>query len=107
MTVSRNWVGCVAALCLGVLPGVVAAVVPGVVAWVDDPVVAAAVLADGDHSSHERIIDEVQKRLHAKVVRVAETLVNGRHALELRLLSDQRVWNIVVDASSGQVLSGG
>jgi len=33
--------------------------------------------------------------------------VNGRPALELKLLSEQRVFNIVVDAASGQVLSGG
>jgi hypothetical protein len=61
----------------------------------------------GDSSSRDRIIDAVQKRYNARVVRVAETTVNGQPALELRLLSQQRVFNIVVDASSGQVLSGG
>jgi len=49
----------------------------------------------------------VQKRYNARVVRVSETTVNGRAALELRLLSQQRVFNVVVDAASGQVLSGG
>ena len=62
-------------------------------------------LADG--TSRDQVIDAVQQRFHAKVVRVNETRVNGRPALELRLLSDQRVWNIVVDAATGQVLSGG
>jgi hypothetical protein len=57
--------------------------------------------------NNDRIIDAVQKRFHARVVRVADTQVNGRAALELRLLSDQRVWTIIVDAQSGQVLSGG
>jgi uncharacterized membrane protein YkoI len=57
--------------------------------------------------NQDRIIEAVQKRFNARVVRVAETQVNGRAALELRLLSDQRVWTIVVDAQSGQVLTGG
>ena len=64
------------------------------------PVMNAAVL------QAERVIQAVQKRFNAKVVRVTETTVNGRPALELRLLSDQRVWNLVVDAATGQILSG-
>ena len=67
----------------------------------------ARVLAGGDSASRERVIEAVQKRYNARVVRVAETTVNGRPALELRLLSEQRVWDIVVDAASGQILSGG
>ena len=67
----------------------------------------ARTLAAGDSSGHAQIIDAVQKRYHAKVVRVTETTVNGRPALQLRLLSEQRVWSVVVDATSGQVLSGG
>lgn len=67
----------------------------------------ARTFGGGDSSSRDRIIDAVQKRYNARVVRVAETTVNGRAALELRLLSEQRVFNIVVDAASGQVLSGG
>lgn len=63
--------------------------------------------SDQQGGNSDRIIDAVQKRYHARVVRVADTQVNGRAALELRLLSDQRVWTIVVDAKSGQVLSGG
>ncbi len=67
----------------------------------------ARTLAGGDSASRDQLIEAVEKRYHARVVRVAETTVNGRPALELRLLSEQRVWNIVVDASSGQLLSGG
>lgn len=70
-------------------------------------VAPARILAGGDSASRDRVIEAVQRRYNARVVRVAETTVNGRPALELRLLSEQRVWNIVVDAVSGQVLSGG
>ena len=68
------------------------------------PLAAQAAEASGNQ---QRIIDSVQKRFNARVVRVAQTQVNGRPALELRLLSQQRVWTIVVDAASGDVLSGG
>jgi hypothetical protein len=61
----------------------------------------------GRGASQEQIIESVQKRYNAKVVRVTETTVDGRPALRLRLLSAQRVWNMVVDANSGRVLSGG
>jgi hypothetical protein len=57
-------------------------------------------------ASQEQIIESVQKRYNAKVVRVTETTVEGRPALRLRLLSAQRVWTMVVDADSGQVLGG-
>jgi len=63
----------------------------------------ATALADGP--GQQRVIDAVEKRYNAKVVRVTETTVNGKPALELRLLSDQRVWNVVVDAETGQELS--
>ena len=72
-----------------------------------DDLPPARSLAGADGESRDRIIDAVQRRYHARVVRVSETSVNGRPALELRLLSEQRVFNIVVDAASGQVLSGG
>lgn len=61
----------------------------------------------GQAPGQEQIIESVQKRYGAKVVRVTETTVDGRPALRLRLLSAQRVWSMVVDASSGRVLSGG
>ena len=57
-------------------------------------------------ADQERLIASVEKRYNAKVVKVAETTVNGRPALKLRLLSAQRVWSVVVDASTGQVLTG-
>jgi hypothetical protein len=62
---------------------------------------------EGQGPGQEQIIESVQKRYNAKVVRVTETTVDGRPALRLRLLSAQRVWSLVVDASSGRVLSGG
>jgi hypothetical protein len=58
-------------------------------------------------ASQEQIIAAVEKRYNAKVVRVTETTVAGRPALRLRLLSAQRVWSVVVDAATGQELSGG
>jgi hypothetical protein len=61
----------------------------------------------GAGASEEKIIESVQKRYNAKVVRVSETTFEGRPALKLRLLSAQRVWSMVVDAQSGRVLSGG
>jgi hypothetical protein len=68
--------------------------------------VFAIALVDNGGGQRERVIEAVQKRFNAKVVRVTETTVNGRPALELRLLSAQRVWNLVIDATTGQVLSG-
>jgi hypothetical protein len=71
------------------------------------PFVPLVAQAAGESGGQDRIIDAVQKRFNARVVKVAQTQVNGRPALELRLLSSQRVWTIVVDAASGDVLSGG
>jgi hypothetical protein len=51
-----------------------------------------------------RIIEAVQKRYGARVVKVTEVTVDGRRVYDLRLLSDQRVWVIRVDADSGQEL---
>ena len=68
---------------------------------------AARAAAYASSASQEQIIDVVEKRYHAKVVRVSATSVDGRPALRLRLLSAQRVWSLVVDAATGQVLSGG
>jgi nucleotide-binding universal stress UspA family protein len=69
-------------------------------------IVNSVVFADDGGGQRERVIEALQKRYNAKVVRVTETTVNGRPALELRLLSQQRVWNLVVDAATGQLLSG-
>jgi len=69
---------------------------------IDPPI---AILADTGNA-RDRIIEAVQRRYGARVVRVTELNVGGRRVLELRLLSDQRVWNIRVDAESGQELQG-
>jgi hypothetical protein len=61
----------------------------------------------GSLASQEQVIAAVEKRYNAKVVKVAETTVNGKPALRLRLLSAQRVWSVVVDAATGQVLTEG
>ena len=82
-----------------------AAPAPALAAFDDPP--AARTYGGNDNAARDRIIDAIQKRYKARVVRVSETTVNGRAALDLRLLSDQRVFNVVVDAASGQVLSGG
>jgi uncharacterized membrane protein YkoI len=94
------------------LAGVACVTASGVAARADlratalPPNVNAATLADNSGGQRERVIEAVQKRFNAKVVRVTETTVNGRPALELRLLSEQRVWNLVIDATTGQILSG-
>jgi uncharacterized membrane protein YkoI len=102
MASSRKFIGCVAALSLAVSCAQAAAVIADY-----GQTALPRALANGGGASRDRVIDAVQKRFNAKVVRVTETTVNGRPALELRLLSEQRVWNVVVDADSGQVLSGG
>lgn len=53
----------------------------------------------------QRIVDAVQKRYNARVVKVTEIMVDGKRAYELRLLSDERVWTVRVDAETGQELS--
>lgn len=68
-------------------------------------VVDAAALA-GDESLN-RIVESVQRRYRARVVKVTEITLGGRRAYELRLLSEQRVWTIRVDAESGQELPAG
>jgi uncharacterized membrane protein YkoI len=55
----------------------------------------------------DRIIDMVQRRFNARVVRINLIESGGRRFYEMRLLSEQRVWNVRVDADTGQVLDGG
>lgn len=85
------------------LTGSASGVQPAPLLLASDPPVA--VLGDSGNA-RDRIIEAVQRRYGARVVRVTEVNVGGRRALELRLLSDQRVWNIRVDAESGQELQG-
>lgn len=56
--------------------------------------------------NRDRIVEAIQKRYNAQVVRVTEINDNGRTIYEMRLLSDRKVWNIRVDAATGQVLQG-
>lgn len=65
---------------------------------------AAATMAEGD-DARNRIVEAIQRKYGARVVKVTEISVNGRRAYDLRLLSEQRVWSIRVDAESGQELS--
>ena len=109
MRAERQFSWCAIALLLGsalaAATPVHATVVAALAASADSP--QARDFAGGNAASRDHIIDAMQKRYHARVLRVSETSVNGRPALELRLLSEQRVFNIVVDAATGQVLSGG
>ncbi len=99
--------------CLVVLAGALG-LLPG---WSSAAPVARAALApiatgmepltQAQGASQEQIIAAIERRYNAKVVRVSETTVAGRPALRLRLLSAQRVWNVLVDAATGQELAGG
>jgi len=60
--------------------------------------------AMADNEALNRIIDAVQKRYNASVVKATDITVEGRRAYELRLLSDKRVWTIRVDAETGREL---
>jgi hypothetical protein len=78
-------------------------------AWAAEAIVpaaggGAAVLAEDE--ALNRIIAAVQRRYNARVVRVTEVTVKGRRCYDLRLLSEQRVWVIRVDAATGQEIPG-
>jgi uncharacterized membrane protein YkoI len=68
---------------------------------------SAAAYADAGGIPRERLIDMVQRRFNARVVRVNQVESGGRRVYEMRLMSEQRVWNVRVDAATGQVLDGG
>jgi hypothetical protein len=62
-------------------------------------------LAAGGAASADRIIEQIERRYRARVVRFEETQMNGRRVYVLRLLSDEgRVWTVRVDADTGGVL---
>jgi hypothetical protein len=67
-------------------------------------VTSAAPLADSD--ARDRIVEAIQRKYNARVVRVTESTVDGRRVYELRLLSDERVWMVRVDAETGRELTG-
>jgi hypothetical protein len=85
----------------GVAPAM-ASVVPAAAETRPDGSADARPFAD---DALERIVEAVQKRYSARVVKVTEVMVDGKRAYELRLLSDQRVWTVRVDAETGQELS--
>jgi hypothetical protein len=60
----------------------------------------------GGDSQRSRIVSQAERRYNAKVIRVTEVTVDGHRMLELRLLSDQRIWMIRVDAETGQEMPG-
>jgi len=62
--------------------------------------------ADAGGIPRDRLIDMVQRRFNARVVRVNLVEAGGRRVYEMRLMSEQRVWNVRVDADTGQVLGG-
>ena len=67
----------------------------------------AGTFSDGGGIPRDRLIEMVQRRFNARVVRVNLVESGGRRVYEMRLMSDQRVWNVRVDADTGQVLDGG
>lgn len=54
--------------------------------------------------SEDRIIEEVERRYKAKVVRKDKSEVNGRRVLVLKLDDGRRVWTVRVDAETGSTL---
>src|SRR5688500_15435408 len=51
----------------------------------------------------EKVIESVERRYRANVVRVGQEEIGGRRVYVLRLLSEQgRVWTVRVDAETGR-----
>ena len=78
------------------------------------PVMAYDLLPDSpgasalaDDGGRDRIVDAIQRKYHARVVKVTEIVVEGRRVYALRLLSDERVWVVRVDAETGREVPGG
>ena len=67
----------------------------------------AGTFSDSGGIPRDRLIEMVQRRFNARVVRVNPMESGGRLVYEMRLMSEQRVWNVRVDAATGQVLDGG
>jgi uncharacterized membrane protein YkoI len=60
-----------------------------------------------DDSARDRIVEAIQRKYAARVVKITEIVVDGRRVYSLRLLSDGgRVWMVRVDAETGQELTG-
>ncbi|MCC7461529.1 MAG: PepSY domain-containing protein [Gammaproteobacteria bacterium] len=68
---------------------------------------AVGTFSDSGAIPRDRLIEMVQRRFNARVVRVNLVESGGRRIYEMRLMSEQRVWNVRVDADTGQLLDGG
>ena len=55
-----------------------------------------------DSASRDRIVEAIERKYNAKVVRVTEVTVEGHLCYDLRLLSSERSWVVRVDAESGR-----
>jgi hypothetical protein len=64
----------------------------------------APALMLADSGSRDRIVAALERRYNAKVVRIIDVSVGGRLAYDIRLLSNDRVWTVRVDAATGQEL---
>jgi len=60
--------------------------------------------ADADAGSRDRVVSGLERRYNARAVRISEVMVDGRLAYDVRLLSNNRVWTVRVDAATGQEL---
>jgi hypothetical protein len=67
----------------------------------------AATFGDSGGIPRDQVIEMVQRHFNARVVRINLVESGGRRVYEMRLLSEQRVWNVRVDADTGQVLESG
>lgn len=52
----------------------------------------------------DRIVQDIERKYRAKVQRLDRAVEDGREVLVLRLLSDERVWTVRVDAATGREL---
>lgn len=66
------------------------------------PAVPAGAVPRADSASRDRIVEAIERRHNAKVVRVTEVTVDGRLCYDLRLLSAERSWVVRVDAETGR-----
>jgi hypothetical protein len=63
---------------------------------------SAPALTLADSGSRDRLIVALERKYNAKVVRITDVSVDGRLAHDVRLLSNDRVWTVRVDAATGQ-----
>lgn len=68
------------------------------------PLVDELILAANAGMSLDQAVAMVERRFKARVVRADVRDEKGRRVYVLRLLSDERVWTVRVDAESGSLL---